>query len=342
MSAPTIIPGNESGDDPTLRPYGLGQLDKKIQKNRHTGKIKCVVKGCQRWLRPPTRKPKFSGDVCPEHGIRVHSSGTFTYADYHRNLIVDADYFHDCIYRNPDKFESHRFGQERSEDAVTWNVFRSLQRAGCLHEVVRLCTGIERAEPKLFLWGLELKDAGIEPWNLLAVARKRFESDLPSDRPRTEPDIGLFLPGHYLILIEAKFTSPNGTYLRDRVKRPLDFTIDRFIDIYHDDTLKILDPQQARRQESIFYQLWRNLLFSEYISRLDSPETRAYHVNLVRQGQEEDACAEFLAVVRHEYHDRFEQVTWEQLFRIADKRQLQGLCRYMETKTEGLRPAFRI
>jgi hypothetical protein len=61
---------------------------------------------------------------------------------------------------------------------------------------------------------------------LLIAARKRFESDLPVERPYTEPDIMLHLPGRYLVLLEAKFTSPNTTYARGPRKDSQSLTLD--------------------------------------------------------------------------------------------------------------------
>lgn len=326
-------------------PYGLGDLELKVSRKRNDGKLKCVVKGCSHWLQPPSRKPKHKGEACPDHAIRVHSGGTYSYVDYQRNLIVDADYFAEQIRGHPFKVESHRFGQERSEDAVSWNVFRSLQRAGLLHKVAELCTGRSvPQEPRLFLWGLELTDDGVEVWDLLVRARERFESDLPVDRPKTEPDIALYLAGEYLLLIEAKFCSPNGVYVRDGKTKLFDLTIDQLVRIYQDPALQFLDYQQAARRNRIHYQLWRNLIFAEWMALHAALGTQGYHINLVREGQEQAMCHEMLTLIRSEYQDRFEQISWEQIYGIVDGHcpRLERLCTYLECKTERLRPAFKL
>ena len=322
-------------------PYGTKDLRSKLVRSGKPGAIRCPVNDCMHWLTPPTRLQ--AGTPCPEHGIYVHSSGTYTYTDYRRNLIADVPYFEAHIRGNPFKYETHRFGSERSEDAVTWNVFRSLQNAACLRHVAELCTGIAaQEEPQLFLWGLEIGADGVQPWDLLIRARERFESDLPAGRPKTEPDIALFLPGRYVLLIEAKFTSANGVYLRDRKKNPLDFTIDQFVNIYSARELRILDPDAARRGDTIRYQLWRNMLFSEFMAAAAGGDTGAYHANLVREGEEPDVCHEMLALIRPDYRDRFEQIGWEQLYGIALQHRLPRLCHYMATKTQGLKRAFHI
>ena len=138
-------------------------------------------------------------------------------------------------------------GAERSEDMLTWNVFRSLQEAGCLGKLARAITGdTSSVEPFLFLWGICLTDDDFNPWDLLIAARKRFEPNLPVVRPLTEPDIGIMLPGRYLILIEAKFTSPNTIYQRGPRKNSQSLTLDELLGIYHDPNLRILDHARAR------------------------------------------------------------------------------------------------
>lgn len=48
------------------------------------------------------------------------------------------------------KAEIHRLGNENSGDALTWNVFRSLQDAGLLHLLTPLlCDSREQTEPVL-------------------------------------------------------------------------------------------------------------------------------------------------------------------------------------------------
>src|SRR5262249_3522181 len=108
---------------PTL-PYGLLDLDPVIQTVQSPEfLIRCFVRGCEHFLRPPTRQSR--GDVCPIHGIRTHRSGTFSYPDPGRNAIVARDLLASRIVGNPYKFESHRLGYEKSEDMLTFNLFRS-------------------------------------------------------------------------------------------------------------------------------------------------------------------------------------------------------------------------
>src|SRR5262249_19922129 len=144
-------------------------------------RVRCFIRDCTEMLRPPARG--FRGDTCKLHKIRCHLSGTnptYTYSQAKRNIIASPDLFTHRLIGHPFKFETHRFGYEKSEDALTWNVFRSFQEAGCLHLIAQLITGMDIAEePNLYLWGICLTHNSFEPWDLLIRARQRFESVLP-------------------------------------------------------------------------------------------------------------------------------------------------------------------
>jgi len=329
-----------------MLPYGTKDLDPQVVCVSHSPhRVRCYVRGCELVLQTPTRYKK--GDVCLDHGIRCHSSSygvTYSYADVRGNMIASPDLLATRVIGHPFKYESDRLGLERSEDAVSWNVFRSLQEAGCLGRLAQAITGDAcTAEPLLYLWGICLTKDSFNPMELLIAARKRFESNLPVERPYTEPDIMLHLPGRYMILIEAKFTSPNTTYGRGPRKDAQSLTLDELLEIYHDPSLRILDHAWARSQSRVHYQLWRNMLFSEWMAREDHPSTKAFHVNLVRQGFEEASAAEFHALVNPDFKDRFQRLTWEGIHQLfSDNPALETMCRYLETKTAGLVQAFNI
>ena len=327
-------------------PFGTHDLDPQVVVlGSYPRRVRCYVRGCQRVLRTPTRYE--DGEPCLEHSIRCHYSSygaTYSYADVRGNTIVSPDLLATRIVGHPFKFESDRLGLERSEDMLSWNVFRSLQEAGCLGMIGRLITGdTAPAEPLLLMWGILLTDDAFRPWDLLVAARNRFESALPVERPFTEPDIALWLPGRYLILIEAKFTSFNMYYERGLRKDAQSLTLDELLDIYHDPSLRILDHDAAHSRSQVYYQLWRNTVFAEWMARADHPATKAYHVNLVREGYEEASAAEFHGLVRPEFADRFRRITWEQIYRMCvEEYRLSRLCRYLETKTAGLVQAFNL
>lgn len=330
-----------------MLPYGTSDVDPEIVCDPGPPKrVRCYVRGCRHMLLVPGRKHN-RGAVCPEHGIRCHHSSagaTYVFADVRQNIIAAADLFAQRVVGHPFKYESHRLGAERSEDALSWNVFRSLYQAKQLASLAQRITGIaSRIEPYLYLWGLEINDDCLQPWHLLIEARRRFESNLPVDRPLTEPDIALHLPGKYLLLIEAKFTSSNTFYERGPRRDSRSLTCDELLRIYRDPQLELLDTSKADESKRVFNQLWRNMIFAEWMSRVDHPGTKAYHINLVRREAEIDNCHEFRKLLRPEFADHFQRWTWEQLYELAAGHpSLLRMRQYLETKTAGLRQAFEI
>ena len=169
-------------------------------------------------------------------------------------------------------------------------------------------------EPDLYLWGIRVSDDSFEPWDLLVAARDRFESNLPVDRPLTEPDIALHLPGKYLVLIEAKFTSPNGWYRQGVRQNDKSLTLEELLDIYSGEEVRLLNTDLAQQCERIPYQLWRNTVFADWMALQDSPQTKPYHVNLVREGYEHESQQAFATLLNEPYGDRFRPATWEAIY----------------------------
>jgi len=259
-------------------------------------------------------------------------------------VIASPATFGQRIIGHPFKYESHRLGLERSEDTLSWNTMRSLEEADLLWKLASHIVGETiRVRPFLFLWGICTTNDDFEPWDLLIEARREFESNLPVERPLTEPDIALFLPGRYVILIEAKFCSPNTAYQRGPRKNGSSLTLDELLGIYQFSGQQFLDIAKATQRQRVFYQLWRNMTFAEWMAKLDHPSTKAYHVNLVREGYERESAAEFAMLVPEDRRHHFQRLTWEEIHNMfVDEPAAATLTRYLETKTAGLKPAFAL
>ncbi len=325
-------------------PYGTLDLDPSVVEQKGPPKrLRCFVRGCTQYLEPVSDDKAIA---CPEHGIRCHGSGTYSYASPSRNAIAAVELFGRRLIGHPDKQDTAKLGYENSEDTLSWNVFRSFQEAGALGTLATEVFGLPAsAEPQLYLWGLRLTDDSLKLWPLLTAARRRFETNLPVDRPPTEPDIALYVPGQYLALIEAKFTSANTACEAGRPRKDSkSLTFEELLSIYCDPSLRMLDLAKAKAGKRLYYQLWRNMIFAEWMSQQDSPTTQAYHINLVREEAEEESAAEFHELLHDGFRDRFRRLTWESIYQLARRSgsQLDRLCTYMETKTTRLKKAFRI
>ncbi len=205
-----------------------------------------------------------------------------------------------------------------------------------------MITGLQtNEEPTLYLWGLRVSDDSFEPWDLLIAARERFESNLPVERPLTEPDIALHLPGKYLILIEAKFTSPNSFYVDGPRQNHVSLTKSELLDIYWDDAITALDRVKARTADRVHYQLWRNLIFAEWMASRDAMTTRPYLASLTRAGYEAESCGEFHNLLAADRKPSFRHFNWEQVaMQTVATEANPNLVAYLSKKTARLRPAF--
>jgi hypothetical protein len=327
-----------------MLPYGIEDL---VPPPRHGNPaaqlVKCYVRSCTHFLRVAGRQRL--GDVCPDHGIRCHLSqggATYAFSDASRNAMVAPRFLAERVIGHPLKYESHRLGAERSEDALTWNVFRSLFEAQRLKLVAQLVTGeLVDQEPVLYLWGMEIRTDDVGHWPLLHVARRRFESNLPVERPLTEPDIALHLPGKYLILIEAKFTSPNSYSEPGWRKSAQSLTSEEFLAIYREPSLPLFEKAIAAQGAKLHQQLWRNLLFAAWMAREEGRHTEFFHANLVRESAEQQSCQDFSGMICLTHRNRFVRICWEDLYRaVLDEPQLAGLRHYLRTKSAGLKAAF--
>src|SRR2546422_3132087 len=307
----------------------------KASRLRRCGEVRCCIRGCGSWLprRSGTDRPKF----CPDHGISISTSPTYVYRDWKRNFLLR----HDLIARVKEhKVESWRLGNESSEDALSWNMFVGLAHVGGLPEAFELLMGQQaRADPQLFFWGVEVWPAYRGVWSRLADARKRCGEE--SYGIPTEPDIMLRVEGQAIVLVEAKFGSPNGTLAKK--KPPVD--VPTFLDRYpalpgRTDPLDRA-AMTGMQRDQVMEQLCRNVMFASYLA--DGGEG-AFVANVVRGAAEMDIKDRMDRHLCSGARASFRRVAWEDLARLPAmyRDEAAPLKHYMRTKTLRLQPAFNI
>jgi len=331
----------EFSDD---HPLGIADLRSRSEIEKIDAEhVRCYVRGCDQRLRVHRRDSP--GDYCRQHDVRCYLSTagpTFEYRDPEQNLIIGREEFTTYVRRNPFKYESHRFGLERSEDALSWNFFLGLWQCDLLPWFVFETTGVLIArQPRLFLWGLEVSRATWEPWALLVQARKHFESNLPVDRPLTEPDAAILVPGQLLMLIEVKFCSANPWYKQGPRASSSSLTLDELKKTYQFPGMTSLLMSNAEREPRLPYQLWRNMVFAEWMANADSSVTEPFLLNLVRRSHDHRSHDVLSSVIDPRFQHRLLRLDWEHaICAILDQGADQRLVNYLATKTAGLRLAF--
>ena len=320
----------------------------------------CPVSGCE--SRPTdVGFGKRTFPVCLTHGIQLRQSQTFVYWNGAgeerrarlRNFPIQPGLAAAIALESKAKAETHRLGYEMSEDALTWNVFVGLAKAGALRAATRFLAGTDPgSEPRLYLWGerIDLSGKAPERFEPLDAVRKNLEKGI--SRFLTEPDIILVVDGRTLVCVEAKFGSGNplahaAKTAEDEKPQDRSGLIQRYLRPASKKTRIAINEQSIG--SGLHGQLFRNLVFaSEMAGQQD------WHVvNLVSETQwrdpkdspnysYRDPTAEIGAYLSDEDRQRFAFRTWEQLYRqvIAPVPELAAVQAYMQGKSAHFRPAF--
>ena len=167
--------------------------------------VECPVKGCsekiERQRKSFKREEKFK---CPIHNIYI-SPSTFEYQSELDNLLwkdrADLDLFKMI---KTVKRES-RIARDNSEDAVTWNVFRFLERNNLVEKTLSPIIGVPLKSSEVIYWSYSQKENS--SWSELNKARKEFGEEI---KRSSEPDV-IIKTDNTLLFIKAKLTAGNET-----------------------------------------------------------------------------------------------------------------------------------
>ena len=201
-----------------------------------------------------------------EKPYTISSSGVKVYDDWRDNIVVDADAPPLSWKAKRDIFGSHTsvpgrpyLASENSEDALPWNLFRTLERTGHL-DVVARALGVED-EFQVLYWYCPWDAA--EPLPEIKAALDRVEPwGRIGGRYQTETDV--ILKGQrYLVMVESKLGKPGA-----RVRTWERASSSRIPPTYEEPLRALLAGMQdwevtMRR----FYQLLRHLILANELCR---------------------------------------------------------------------------
>jgi hypothetical protein len=259
----------------------------------------------------------------PDKPTTITRSGVKVYDDWRDNIVVDPDAPSLVWKAGRDIFGANTsvpghpyLASENSEDALSWNLFRSLEKAGRL-DVVARALGLEDEFQVLYWyrpWNVaeplpEIKEAldRVEPWGKI---RGRFQ---------TETDI--ILKGRrYLVMVESKLGKPGARI------RPWERLGDRPIPASYEAPLRALlaDTQDWGETIRRFYQLLRHLVLANELCRRGvwglEPHLLAIvnelnrHASLRTHAEEFEAFRKCLRLPAERTHLR----TWQELLARAE------------------------
>jgi hypothetical protein len=296
-------------------------------------RIACCIDGCTTWL-PRRRRGMRSHEFCPDHHLSMSSTPTYVLKEPVRNLIVGRK-----LYRQLDhKVDRRRLTHESSEDSVSWNVFVGFFALAGLRELWQLLTGREcRNEPELYLWGNRINAASSRFWRELRQVQQELEHKHGKRIP-TEPDIILRIPGEAIVVVEAKFGSPNSLFeKKEKRVGPIRDYLKNYIP-RAGKTDPLVRKWIYSQRVGILEQLCRNAIYTSQLANSDEDQ---FLINLVLNRHEIDIVERFEKHLTAETI-RFRRVTWEQIYDLPAIHSAGGrfLKRYFQRKSLRLRNAF--
>lgn len=287
----------------------------------------CPVKTCAKKV-ARQRKTFKKEDIfkCPDHEIYI-SPSTFEYLDETRNLLwIDNDDIELLKKIKTVKRES-RLSRDNSEDAVTWNVFRYLERNKMLDHFLSLISSDPHTSIELILWSYSQREQ--KSWTYLNKGREEFGEAL---KQGSEPDI-IIVTDETLFFIEAKVKSKNNTKpsnsgnKKKYTKGGNNWFSEVFKNSYED--IAIEDKK---------YELMRLWLIGTWVAKILNK--KFYLVNLVLEPNERDIESNFGKHIKISSTNNFSRLTWETIYNMIsnsgnDNNETKSLISYFTTKSAG-------
>lgn len=289
--------------------------------------VECPVRGCSQKVARQRQvfksAPQFQ---CPEHHIYV-SPSTFEYPTELDNLLWKDEQDIALLESIKGVKRESRMARDNSEDALSWNVFRYLEKRGHLSAILSCIIGRDLGKLQLVYWSYSPSSHSV--WPELTVARQEFGEQLQRS---SEPDLIAF-NDKVILFIEAKFTASNETTPSDPENQKKYVTGGNgwYHQVFASDYDTIANDAQK-------YELLRYWLLGSWIAAQSGRDFLL--VNLVRSEYEQDVEKLFGRHIKANAHRHFVRVTWEEIYqRTAEKSpssaEKDSLLDYLEYKTVG-------
>jgi len=321
--------------------FGLEELKKKIEVKDDTiicpvieceTRVKKMTKGVLKSLDTYLEKGEYKGKnldqyLCKEHKIYITLT-TFIYEDLRDNLLwydVDKDLLDRIIVAKRIKAQLHH---DNSEDAVSWNVFRFLERTKMLSGFLEGLHNSPVKNPEVIYWSYSQSQQKV--WNKLKEARAEFGE---RSQESSEPDL-IIKSEDVLFLIEAKLTASNkidfnkNHTAKDKAERIRRYSKGNYL----------LKKSVEDTIDAGYYQLMRFWMIGSSIAKRLNLDFCL--VNLVLSGKEESIEQDFKKYVKENQRRKFMRITWEDVYKYILDGDLLGadwdmIIRYFRNKTIG-------
>ena len=304
---------------------GMDELKENIEVTETT--VECPVKGCiEKVERQRVVFKKEDRFKCPKHNIYI-SPSTFEYQSELDNMLwKDKADLHLFGRIKTVKRES-RIARDNSEDAVSWNVFRFLERSNLVETSLSSIIDTLLKSSEVIYWSYCQRENS--SWSELNKAREEFGEEI---KRSSEPDI-IITTDDTLLFIEAKLTAGNETVPSDmsNSKKYETGGDNLFSKVFKSDykTVAIVEKK---------YELLRFWLLGSWIAEQQNWDF--YLVNLVLSDREKEIEALFKGHINENQRRKFLRITWEDIYGYILNSNLSGgdknlMVRYFRNKTIG-------
>ena len=309
--------------------YGAADLKDTLKVTETT--VECPVKGCRHSVPRQRKTFRRSSDFrCPDHSIFI-SPSTFEYENKLDNILWKSELDQDLLFNKIFKVkrETERIARDNSEDAVTWNVFRFLEKQNLLEGFLSDLTGFPVDDCEIIYWSYCQSEK--QCWSWLQQVRNDFEIN-PSKG--SEPDL-IVKSSNSLFFIEAKLNANNNTVpsssdlaVRQKYENGCQRWFDKvFKSDFHD--IAVVNKK---------YELLRFWLLGSKIA--DSLHSNFFLINLVPQEKEKYVESAFRSLIKETENRRFRRITWEEVYGYflnvsVESKDKETLLKYFSEKIVG-------
>lgn len=289
--------------------------------------VECPVKGCSEKVeRQRVVFKKEDRFKCPKHNIFI-SPSTFEYSNELDNLLWKEMPDLELLEKIRTVKRESRLARDNSEDAVSWNVFRFLERNNLIEGFLSLIIGTALKSSEVIYWSYSQKEN--TSWSELNKAREEFGEEI---KRSSEPDI-IIKTDNALFFIEAKLTAGNETVPSDtsNSKKYETGGDNWFSRVFKSDYKAVAIAEKK-------YELMRFWLLGMWIAK--QQDLDFYLLNLVLSEREKDIEAIFKRHLCENQRNKFIRITWEDIYQQILNSGFSGIdedtmIKYFSNKTIG-------
>ena len=278
---------------------GIQELKERIEITETT--VECPIKGCNEKVERQRRFFKQDERFkCPKQNIYI-SPSTFEYQSEIDNFLWSDDNDLNLFRKIKDVKRENRIARDNSEDAVTWNVFRFLERNNLINDISSGVIRITVQEPEVIYWSYSQSQD--QSWDMLEKARKEFEL-VPAKG--SEPDI-IIVGKNALIIIESKLIATNKTHPSNPSVENKYVTGGQgwWTEVFSSDFKTVAMDEEK-------YELLRFWLLGTWMAK--QKDLDFHLLNLVLSKKEKDIETVFKKHIYENQRRRFIRITWEDIY----------------------------